>query len=319
MVVGFNYYYNTLHPGDQEIYLRIKDGLFKKLKEIDLRVSLDPDKVFKIFRCVMNDNHLLYYVNDELVYCTPGLPTKLTVNYYFNNYEIERYQSKIDDEILSFIKNNFKYNMNAFQKEMKIIEYLTNRVTYNFNALVKPDFRAHNIVGTFIEKTSVCEGIAESAKLLFDYAGIPCIYISGDAKSDNGCGKHGWNMVKLEGEWYQCDITWSLRGNNILHYDYINLTDSEMHVNHFYSGYPECKAVKYNLFRMNDCYCAINSKEEIRRIFSKQLNMGKREFSVKFETYPDIEILKGIAMELINKRYHYYDDKIIKIFGITLD
>ena len=50
-------------------------------------------------------------------------------------------------------------------------------------------------------KTFVCEGYAESFKLLCDRFGIPCVHVSG-----NG---HAWNYMQMDnGKWYGVDVTW---------------------------------------------------------------------------------------------------------------
>ena len=36
-------------------------------------------------------------------------------------------------------------------------------------------------------------------------AGIPAVYVSGFA----GNGRHAWSKVKLDGQWYNVDVTWN--------------------------------------------------------------------------------------------------------------
>lgn len=57
----------------------------------------------------------------------------------------------------------------------------------------------------------VCEGYARAFKVLCDAADIPCVLVSGDAKSTvNGtAGGHMWNYVLLEDSWYAVDPTWN--------------------------------------------------------------------------------------------------------------
>lgn len=50
----------------------------------------------------------------------------------------------------------------------------------------------------------VCEGYAETFKILCDEFDIPCVLVSGDAG-----GAHMWNYVQMEdGKWYLVDATW---------------------------------------------------------------------------------------------------------------
>lgn len=59
---------------------------------------------------------------------------------------------------------------------------------------------------------AVCEGYALAFEHLMHQAGIPCSYVSGDARheglnetDDRG---HAWNVVKIDNRWYEVDTTW---------------------------------------------------------------------------------------------------------------
>lgn len=66
---------------------------------------------------------------------------------------------------------------------------------------------AHQPTGVFLKGLAVCEGYAESFKLLCDREGIPCITVVGYAEEPTY--GHKWNYVKMEdGKWYLVDATW---------------------------------------------------------------------------------------------------------------
>jgi len=57
----------------------------------------------------------------------------------------------------------------------------------------------------------VCEGYARAFKVLCDTLKIPCILMSGNARSSSSAaeGSHMWNYVQMEnGKWYAVDVTW---------------------------------------------------------------------------------------------------------------
>ena len=58
----------------------------------------------------------------------------------------------------------------------------------------------HVAYGLFIKNIAVCDGFADSVKVLCDELDIPCIII--------GNNMHAWNMVQMEdGSWYFLDLT----------------------------------------------------------------------------------------------------------------
>lgn len=59
----------------------------------------------------------------------------------------------------------------------------------------------------------MCEGYAKILQQVLKTTGIDCKYISGIGRSwidptrEEG-EAHGWNQVKIDGQWYNCDLTW---------------------------------------------------------------------------------------------------------------
>ena len=72
---------------------------------------------------------------------------------------------------------------------------------------------------------------------------IPTYYVLGYAKED-----HAWNMVKLNNEYYNLDITWDDTGYIYKHF---NLTDGEINNTHLRTGIskylPSCNYITYHL------------------------------------------------------------------------
>ena len=58
---------------------------------------------------------------------------------------------------------------------------------------------------------SNCNGYALAFYLIIDECGILCDYVAGY--------NHAWNIVKLNGLWYNIDVTWD-DTNNKINYDY---------------------------------------------------------------------------------------------------
>lgn len=123
-----------------------------------------------------------------------------------------------------------------YKKELIIHDEIINQVQYAFDNKGNPSVEkwAHSIVGVFDTSYNkvVCERYAKAFQLLMNACGIECIYIPGTA---NGSG-HGWNKVKLDGDWYNVDVTWddptSGNGTPILSHDYFNVTDAKLLTNH---------------------------------------------------------------------------------------
>lgn len=97
---------------------------------------------------------------------------------------------------------------------------------------------AYTAYGALINRKAVCAGYAKAYQLILNRMGIECGYITGDAVNDLGLGPHAWNYAKLDGNYYQIDVTWDdpvCLGytNNTIQHDYFALTDEEMVRDHF--------------------------------------------------------------------------------------
>lgn len=64
---------------------------------------------------------------------------------------------------------------------------------------------ASNLIGGLLQGKSMCGGYSEILRNVLSEVGIESIYISGEGK-DN-LGNHAWNQVKLDGKWYNVDLT----------------------------------------------------------------------------------------------------------------
>ena len=113
---------------------------------------------------------------------------------------------KIQKKCDKIIEKHFKDKETAYQKERAIHDYLVKSIAYGYPDDDKSrDSDAYSSYGALIKKEAVCNGYAQSMKLLCDIMEIPCKIVTGISHGEN----HAWNLVKLEdGEWYQVDATW---------------------------------------------------------------------------------------------------------------
>ena len=67
---------------------------------------------------------------------------------------------------------------------------------------------AAGLEGVWLTKSALCSGFAEALRNLLAEKGIEAKVISGWTKDEDGSFiGHSWNQVKLDGEWFNCDIT----------------------------------------------------------------------------------------------------------------
>ena len=92
------------------------------------------------------------------------------------------------------------------EKEMAAYEYLTGCCYYNFNAA-----SAANAYGALGEGQAKCDGISLAMKWLLEEMNIPCMVMAGTTSAD--AVGHAWNIVYIDGEYYDLDVTNDVMSN----------------------------------------------------------------------------------------------------------
>ena len=155
------------------------------------------------------------------------------------SYTADQYE-EIVDMVSRFKEEYIRDDMTDFEREMQIVQYLVANVTYPYDRyLAGLDTREdHNAYGALVRGEAVCEGYAEAFCWLADSCGLKTRFVYGNYDNE----LHDWNMVNLDGQWYQIDITSddTIERNGVrngygwgnLRNKYLNLTDSQMGRDH---------------------------------------------------------------------------------------
>jgi len=97
-------------------------------------------------------------------------------------------------------------------------------------------YRTHGAITT---GKAVCQGYAELFEDFMDALGIDCIIVSGRADNGKVVDGHAWNQVKVDGKWYNIDVTWddpvTSRGGQLTRYDYFLIGNAQISKDHFTS------------------------------------------------------------------------------------
>lgn len=155
---------------------------------------------------------------------------------------------QVCDKADKIIKEIIKPGMSELEKEKAIHDYIVLNAKYDYDNYLKntmPD-DDHTLYGILINGIGVCDGYAEATQLLLNMVGIKCIVIQGQSNNNNeGWRNHAWNIVQINGEYYQLDTTWddSLdKAEGCVRYNYFNASDKELSKDHKWdvNYYPKC-------------------------------------------------------------------------------
>ena len=120
--------------------------------------------------------------------------------------------------------------MTDLERAVTITEYIVTNMEYAYEkdgTTPVMDMWAHCMAGFAMRGLGVCEAYAKTFMYLCLLNGIDCRMGSGYAGEP-----HAWNYVKIDGEWYGADLTWTDNSGDTAVYDYFGLSSDRMFAKH---------------------------------------------------------------------------------------
>ncbi len=267
--VELRYQYHQLSDKHKQLFTLLYDGMCRFDKEIKI-----PDG----YTYTMEDYRLvrdaLYYDCPELLQYDPeqhaakvqlysnrktGYLTTIEPPYIIStSAEFDRvYQQVIN--ALEATRRRPDFGATDYSKELCIYRDIIERTYYDLKKL-----HCAYADSAYAYGYAKCSGYAKAFQLACRYVGIPCLVVIGDTIDQETFEsiRHMWNIVRIEGEWYQCDPTW----DDPIDVDdrelykqclkFFNITDREMLIGRSIDSeyladwtVPKCTATSANFFR----------------------------------------------------------------------
>lgn len=165
----------------------------------------------------------------------------VSITYSFDVDELKSIKAETTQLVEDAVKNIGADELSDYEKVCAVNEYLCDTVYYPDVEPYEPV--THTVYGALKNGCAVCEGYACAAKLILNSYGIECDIQVGDCLNGGG---HAWNLVKLDGAWYQLDVTWDDQSTG--RSDYLLVTDEFMKQSRTWkeSDYPVSSKVPYS-------------------------------------------------------------------------
>ena len=244
---------------DEEVTIWVND-LDERFTSEELTMVID------VFR---RDHPELFWIADEYRF----VGEEGDIGYFYLTmelmYEDRSNAVKAVEDAAAQILSGITEDMSDYEKELYIHDALASHITYENGE------NAHDIYGALAEGKAVCDGYAEAFQYLLREAGIQSYIAVG---TGNG-GAHAWNYVRIDGEYYQVDLTWDDQGDELYH-AYFNVTDTMIQEDHtanteayslpvcdsqeafYFYGKPE-KLETYTVDSVSDVFAAQGMKAHV--------------------------------------------------------
>lgn len=134
---------------------------------------------------------------------------------------------KMTEDCMELIEDG----MTDLEKAMAITSYIVMNMEYAYESdgvTPESEMWAHDMTGLAVHGFGVCEAYAKSFTYLCLLNNVECAVGSGYAGSE----AHAWNYVRLGGEWYGADITWTDNSGEDVVFDKFGLSSDSIFADH---------------------------------------------------------------------------------------
>ena len=236
-------YYNILNAKGKRLYKQIYANAIA-LNESFLPVEdASGSEWDTAMFSVVYDHPELFWMDTSLYtqYDYNGNVIKLHFYYYDEIPDIPAAKQIFENKAQEMIASARNLGSD-YEKEKYIHDLLDNKLTYDWAELNQSAY------SSIVYDTTVCAGYSKGFQYLMQQLGVPtytCVGWGGFGLLFGGM--HGWNIIKLDADYYNVDCTWD--DDEPISYEYFNLCDDDnyMHTRMFNSVYlPPCNGSKYS-------------------------------------------------------------------------
>ena len=182
---------------------------------------------------------------------------EVTLRYRFPAAQIAERVREADRVASQAVAESVRPTMTDYEKELALHDWLVLHAHYdlaNYQAGTVPD-EEYTPWGVLVAKTGVCDSYSSAFQVLADKAGLETRKVEGTADG----GAHSWNQIRLDGRWYNLDVTWDdpTGGPDKLSHAYFNVDDRALATSHVWdrAAAAECSSNDANWFTVQGLVC----------------------------------------------------------------
>lgn len=186
------YGYNQLNDAEKKLYADILEAVKSVRLKVDVDESVTDEMWVKVYGCMYMQEPQLFWLSSKKV-------SKGKLWYWEVDPElIASMQKEIDAKAANVLAQ--AEGKSDYEKLKIFHDYISLN-----NDFVKEEGFNQTIYGGFVTGQIQCEGYAKTMQYLCDLSGIESMVIVGSNESGDS---HAWNVVKVDGKWYNLDTTW---------------------------------------------------------------------------------------------------------------
>lgn len=227
-------YYGGLTQEEQAVYRQMYYCVSEGNDTLEPCRLVGPESVARIVEALINDQPGLFWLDSSYQYRYIGdYVTEIVLEFNDLADELEINRGRFEAAAEAILAEALQVQGEEPQERL-VHDRLLERAVYAEGAAYN-----QTAYSALVEGRTVCAGYARAFQYLLTQLGLPCYYCTGTAvNSRNGesvTESHAWNIVMLDGEYYNVDPTWNdtvLEELGVIYYGYYNQADDEFLKDH---------------------------------------------------------------------------------------
>ncbi|MDD7306708.1 MAG: transglutaminase domain-containing protein [Peptoniphilaceae bacterium] len=232
---------------------RIQDEIEENFKQrnqtfkIQVNDYIKEEKIHAIFEEALQADRYFYYA----IYKACSISTNYykqtnengvnfveSVDFAMTYRQTKDDEKKVDEFVNKWVDDNINNKMTDLEKTKLIHDFIVKRNSYNKGDSndLSNGYSVYSPASILFGKGGVCNAYATLFDIMAKRAGLCSYYATGVIKADGQL--HIWNMVKIDDDWYNIDLTWDdpiltsdkkiLNEKDFVTYDYFLISDQKI-------------------------------------------------------------------------------------------
>ncbi len=295
------FYFERLTASMQAAYNVFLEAIRNHEEMAEVSTDFSLDEIKRISESIQYDHPELFW------YKTVAMSGRKIFFYYGATAEEAAVLQKHIDEVVPKYLEGIDDSMSAYDVALRLHVKVIASVDYDTIALHRQEQEGgpaidkidylRTICGVLLNGKAVCEGYARTMQYLLQKCGIECAELAGYIHKENGegGGAHAWNIVKIDGDYYQLDTTWDDSSNTVqtvksndFGFDYFCITTEEMKrtrdIDLCPTDVPICSATRANYYNHNDLVINSYDFDKLASLARDAAAAGRKFFTFKCAT-----------------------------------
>ena len=189
-----------------KLYNDIEQAIRNHALQLLVSKGTTQDDVYQYIRSIMRENPDIFWFAHQ--YQFDEASSTIHFQYTFSPERVKTIQLSINDVIENDFCIDYVKKLTQQEQVAYVYKWLVTYCTYNANSAYN-----QSIYSVFVRRNSVCTGYAKATQYLLNLLGIESRLVFGHLHNDKEDGRHCWNLVKVDNEYYHFDACF---GDSIL-------------------------------------------------------------------------------------------------------